>query len=451
MIPATSPDVSDGTLKKTLGRAHLWGLAVGLVISGEYFGWSYGWAASGTLGFLAATVLVAVMYTAFIFSFTELTTSMPSAGGPFTYGSRAFGPWGGFVAGFATLVEFVFAPPAIAFAVGKYLHVVLPSVPPNLVAALFVIAFGVLNLFGVRQSARFELVVTILAVVELCVFMAVAGPHFQTANFMNDAWRGGTGGTFAALPFAIWFFLGIEGVAMVSEEVVNPKRDLPVGYITGILTLVVLALGVMLAAGGVGDWKALSSLDFPIPAAISMALGKGHPWTKALAGMGLFGLCASLNGIVIGASRQLFAVSRAGLLPPVLSATNRFTAPHVAVLACTAVSLVSIATGTTDQVITLSALGAVVMYIVSMLALFRLRRTQPTLARPFRAPLYPVLPAIALVMSLVCLIAMVYYNLLLSLLFGGLFVVGALYYATRGQRLAQANQVEAERAELEVA
>ena len=76
-------------LQKKLGALHLWAIAVGLVISGEYFGWSYGWASAGTLGFLAATLAIAVMYIAFIFSFTELTTAIPNAGGPFAYGLHA--------------------------------------------------------------------------------------------------------------------------------------------------------------------------------------------------------------------------------------------------------------------------------------------------------------------------------------------------------------------------
>lgn len=103
-------------LKPTLGTLHLWGIAVGLVISGEYFGWSYGWGVAGTLGFLVTSLMVAAMYTCFIFSFTELTTAIPHAGGPFAYSRRAFGEKGGLIAGLATLIEFVFAPPAIALA-----------------------------------------------------------------------------------------------------------------------------------------------------------------------------------------------------------------------------------------------------------------------------------------------------------------------------------------------
>lgn len=64
------------TLKRTLGSFRLWGIAVGLVISGEYFGWSYGWSQAGTMGFMVVATAVAAMYCAFIFSFTELTTAI---------------------------------------------------------------------------------------------------------------------------------------------------------------------------------------------------------------------------------------------------------------------------------------------------------------------------------------------------------------------------------------
>ena len=113
------PDGSKIGLKKVLGTTQLWAIAVGMVISGEYFGWNYGWAAAGTVGFLISVLLVTVLYLTFIFSYTELTTSIPDAGGPFAYAFRALGPVGGFIAGFATLVDFILAPPAIAIALGS--------------------------------------------------------------------------------------------------------------------------------------------------------------------------------------------------------------------------------------------------------------------------------------------------------------------------------------------
>ncbi len=81
------------------------------------------------------------------------------------------------------------------------------------------------------------------------------------------------GGMFAAIPFAIWFFLAIEGVAMAAEEAKDPKRTIPIAYITGVLTLTALAFGVMLFAGGVGDWRTLSNLNDPLPQAMKAVSG----------------------------------------------------------------------------------------------------------------------------------------------------------------------------------
>ena len=130
-------------------------------------------------------LFVALMYTTFIFSFTELTTSTPQAGGPFAYSKRAFGPLGGYLAGAATLVEFVFAPPAIALAIGAYLKVQFPALDEKMVAVAAYVVFMALNIIGVRIAATFELLVTILAIIELLVFMGVVSPAFSFSyNFV---------------------------------------------------------------------------------------------------------------------------------------------------------------------------------------------------------------------------------------------------------------------------
>ena len=411
-------DVAPPVLKKVLKPLHLWAIAVGLVISGEYFGWNYGWAVSGTVGFLVATLLITVLYVTFIFSFTELTTAIPHAGGPFAYAHRALGPIGGFVAGYATLVEFLFAPPAIAFALGSYVHFLYPSVPVLATALGSYVLFIGINLLGIKESALFSLVVTLLAVAELLLFMGLVAPHFKASNFLADPMPFGAAGVFAALPFAIWFYLAIEGVAMVAEEVQDPRRTIPIGYTYGLVTLVFLALGVMVLTGGVTNWHRLSGIDYPLPEALSYALGKGSPWTKVFASIGLFGLVASFHGTIIGYSRQVFALARAGYLPGFLARVNpRFQTPHWALVAGGVVGCVSLLTGTTDKLIILSVLGAVLMYLISLLSLFVLRRKEPDLVRPFVTPFYPWFPLIATVLSVVSLGAIVYYNWLLSLVF----------------------------------
>lgn len=432
------------SLKATLNGWHLWGLAVGLVISGEYFGWSYGWDKAGTMGFLVTSILIAIMYTTFIFSFTELTTSIPHAGGPFAYARRAFGPKAAYIAGFATLIEFVFAPPAIAMAIGAYLNVQFPGIDPKIFAMAAYVVFVGLNIVGVRIAATFELFVTILAIIELLVFMGVVSPGFSMANFVANGWSGQTDfsaaaipGIVAAIPFAIWFFLAIEGVAMAAEEAEDPKRTIPKAYIGGIITLVLLALGVMVFAGGAGDWKALSNINDPLPQAMKMIVGENSGWLHMLVWIGLFGLIASFHGIILGYSRQIFALSRAGYMPKFFGAVNnKFKTPHRAIIAGAVVGVLAILSDDmqfngmtlTANLITMSVFGAIVMYIISMLSLFALRKNEPLLERPFKAVAYPIFPAIALGLASISLVTMIYYNQQLTLIFFGLMALGFIYF-----------------------
>lgn len=415
---------SNPSLKKVLKPLHLWALAVGLVISGEYFGWNLGWAVAGTGGFFIATILVTVFYITFIFSFTELTAAIPQAGGPFTYAYKALGPLGGVIAGYATLVEFLLAPPAVAFALGSYVHFLHPALPVLPIAIGCYVVFTIINMLGIKESAMFSLIVTLLAVAELLMFMGIVAPSFKWENFKQDAMPFGWGGVFAAIPFAIWFYLAIEGVAMVAEEVKDPQRTIPKGYISSIVTLTLLALGVMFFTGGVTNWHNLSRIDYPLPEAISIVLGKQNSWTKVFAGIGLFGLVASFHGVIISYSRQIYAMARSGYLPEVLARVHsRFRTPHVAMIAGSIVGIIALCLSDTGEVITLSALGAVVMYIISMISLLVLRRKQPAMERPFKVPLYPWFPLIALVLGIVCLAAIVYYNLLMSLVFFGVLAL----------------------------
>jgi ethanolamine permease len=420
-------------LPRTLGTVHLWGLAVGLVISGEYFGWSYGWGVSGPLGFLVASAIVVALYVPLSLCLSELATTVPEAGGAFSYAQRAFGDRGGYFAAVCSLVEFALAPPAIAYGLGSYLHVLHPGVQTNAAACVALAAFGALNLAESKQSARFETFVTFVAIAELLVFIGVALPAFKLENYARDGWMGGASGVFAAVPFAIWFFLGIEGTALAVEEAKDPVRALPRGFLYGIATLVLLALGVMLAAGGAGDWKRLNAMDFPIPEAVSMALGPAHPWVKGFAGLGLFGLIASLNGILFGASRQLFAVARAGLVPRSLAHVSAQGVPTRAALAIVLVGLAGIASGKTADLITISACGALGSYASCGLSLLALRRREPALPRPFLVPGYPLVPMLTVALALFCFVAIAATNPRVVAVFAGIVVVAWLWRARAGR------------------
>jgi ethanolamine permease len=276
--------------------------------------------------------------------------------------------------------------------------------------------------------------------------MGVVSPGFALSNFVAHGWSGednfslgSISGIVAAIPFAIWFFLAIEGVAMAAEEAQDPRRTIPKAYIAGILTLVALAIGVMVFAGGAGDWKALSNINDPLPQAMKMIVGENSGWLHMLVWIGLFGLIASFHGIILGYSRQIFALSRAGYMPKFFGAVNeKFKTPHRAIIAGAVVGVIAIAGDEfqfagmtlTANLITMSVFGAIVMYIVSMMSLFKLRQKEPRLDRPFKAIAYPFFPAIALVLASISLLTMIYFNQQLSLVFFGLMALGFVYFAT---------------------
>lgn len=421
-------------LKQVLKPVHLWAIAVGLVISGEYFGWNLGWEKAGTVGFLIATLAVTVMYITFIFSYTELTAAIPHAGGAFAYAYRTMGPIWGLVAGYATLIDFLFATPAIGFALGSYIHFLYPAIPVLWAAVSFNVIFMIVNLIGVKESATFSLVVTLLAVTELLVFMGIVGPHFKPANFTANAMPLHWGGIFESLPYAVWLYLAIEGVAMVAEEVINPKKNISKGYILGMGTLILLALGVMVLTGGIGDWRKLSTLDHPLPEAIATVLGRGNSLTGLFTGIGLFGLIASVHGTILASSRQTYAMARAGFLPKFLSNVNsRFKTPHWAIIAGGVISFIAMCTGTTDAIIVISAMGAVLMYLISMVSVFKLRQKEPNLERPFVSPFYPWFPAVALTLTFVCFCAFIYYYQMLSLIFFAGMACIVLFFVLTGK------------------
>jgi ethanolamine permease len=409
-------------LKRTLGPLMLWGLGVGYVISGMYFGWNLGLEKGGTLGLAIATLFIIVMYVAFTFSYTELACAIPKAGGAFDYSKRALGENWGFLGGMAQNIEFIFAPPAIAFAIGAYLNIFLPSIPIIWIAIIAYLVFTGLNIYGIKAAASFELVITIIAVIELLIFAGASMPSFEWSNLEINALPNGYSGIFAAIPFAIWFFLAIEGVANVAEETINPQRNILIGFGSAILTLVVLCILTFSASVGVQGWEAVvypevgaPASDSPLPLALSKIYGEGHILYKLVTSIGLFGLIASFHGIILAAGRATFEFGREGFAPSFLGKVhNKFRTPSNALIFNTLIGVVALFTGKTGEIITIACFGALSLYIISMISIIVLRKSEPELERPFKVPFYPFTPILALVIASFALVAMTIYNIKLA-------------------------------------
>jgi ethanolamine permease len=424
------------SLSRTLGPWMLWGLGVGYVISGMYFGWNLGLAAGGTAGLAIATTGVILLYITFTFSYTELACAIPKAGGVFDYATRGLNRDWGFIAGAAQLIEFLFAPPAIAAAIGAYFQLFLPGVPVTAIAITAYVLFTALNIYGVKAAAGFELAVTILAVVELLIFSGVCFPHFSWSNLQQNAFPNGWKGVWAAIPFAVWFFLGLEGVANVAEEAVRPQRNILLGFGFALVTLIVLCVLVFLSSIGVAGWEAIvypstgaAASDRPLPLALSRITGTEGWIYHLLITIGLMGLIASFHGIILAASRATLEFGRVRYLPAALGRIDtRRQTPVNALLVNMLVGIVALLTGRTGDIITISVLGALTLYILAMITVLALRRKEPGLERPYRAPMYPYFPIVALVLAAVCLVALVSLNIKLSGIYFSILMLAYIWF-----------------------
>jgi ethanolamine permease len=400
-------------LNKTLGPFMLWGLGTGYVISGEYFGWNLGLPKGGTGGMLCALALAGVMYTGIALAYAELACRFPQAGGAFVYARAAFGPRLAAASGLAQTIEFVFAPPAIALAIGAYVAQRYPGLTPSLPAASAYVLFTLLNAWGVNQAALFELFVTLLAVAELLLFCGLTLPHVDPALLVSDPFPSGAMGVLACLPFAIWFFLGIEGLANAAEEARNPSRDLPRAFVAALATLLVLAVFVFFGAVGVAGPQGVvfapgstAPSDAPLPLALAHVVPASSWLFSVLLGVGVLGLVASFHGILLAAGRATMELGRAGYGPPILGTVHQASGtPRVALLTNMVVGIATLLTGKTDDVISLAVMGALLAYMSSLAALLRLRREDTAPTGLFRAPLHPWLTRLALALSGLCLLA----------------------------------------------
>ncbi len=431
-----------------VGWVLLAGLGVAYVISGDFAGWNFGLAEGGWGGLLIATVLMAIMYTCMVLGLAELSSAIPVAGAGYGFARRALGPLGGFATGTAILIEYAVAPAAIVIFMGGYVEALglfglTNAWPVYLVSyAIFV---GI-HLRGVGEALRVMFAITAVAVVGLVVFVIAMVPKFDAGNLFDidptsaagasDFIPYGYAGVLAALVYGIWFFLAIEGVPLAAEEARDPRKDMPKGIITGMLVLLVFAaLMLVLAPGGAGS-STIAESDNPLPEALRAAYG-GDPWVADVVNyIGLAGLVASFFSIIFAYSRQLFALSRAGYLPRMLSTTGSRHTPWVALIVPGTIgfllaTFVSAAVGPAlagARMIQIAVFGATVSYILMMVSHIVLRRREPDLDRPYRAPGGVATTGVALALACAALVAVFLVDVTAALITLGVFVAFLAYF-----------------------
>lgn len=451
-------------LKRYAGAASIWGLGVAAVISGDFSGWNFGIGNAGWGGMLIATIVIAFMYVLMIYSISEMSAAMPHTGGAYSFGRSAMGPWGGFVTGFAETIAYVITTAVVGTFAALYADAIVAdlfgvTLPTLLWVVIIYVIFVALNAAGAAASFRFAFIIAIIALLVLAIFFisALFSGQFSTDKLFDIAPEAG-GSTFLpfgilgvllALPFAIWFFLGIEELPLAAEETKTPSKDIPKGAIAGMFTLVVTAFLVLILNPGIVGAAAISESGEPILDGFR-AIFPNSDIAALLSLMALAGLIASFQGIMFAAGRNVYSLSRAGYYPKFLSLTGERKTPWVALLASAVVGIVlvfglgAIAYGAEEApyvnaanaLLLIAVFGAVIAYILQMVSFLILRRKFPNVERPFRSPVGIWGALVAGIIGLVTLILMPFNDDYRAVIIwvAVAYVVGLILFALFGRK-----------------
>jgi ethanolamine permease len=451
-------------LKRTAGVWGLWGLGIAAVISGDFSGWNVGLATTGWGALLVAMLLITVMYFTMIFSIGEMSAAMPHTGGAYSFARAGMGPWGGFITGLAETVEYVVTTAVVVWFSGVYADSALAALTgvslPNYVwwVILYIVFIG-LNSLGAAIGFRFALVVAIISIAVIA-FFAIAALAIGSVDFSRllDYPEGsgeflpfGAGAILFALPFAIWFFLGIEELPLAAEESHNPQKDIPKAGVLGVVTLAALGLVVLFLNPAVTGTAAITVSpgdgDEPLLAGFRAFLPE--QFAAVLALFALIGLLASLQGIMFAYGRNMYSLSRAGYYPKFLSLTGKRQTPWVALVVGGILGFLVLVTvliiiptanpdaaGTAAGVILLIAVfGAVISYIMQMVSFVVLRRRFPTASRPWKSPTGVPGAVVAGLIAFGALLGILFNSAFLTavITFVVIFVVGIVLFALVGR------------------
>lgn len=436
--------------RKPLRTLDLWALGVGIVVCGQYFGWNAGLLGGGPVGMLLASLVVCLLFLAWVLTLAELAVALPRAGGPLDYGRRAggplVGPWLGFLMAWSMLLECLFGLIATALATAWYVVFLLePETPETVVlwaGLATVVAFFLVHARGVKEQSFALLLMTCAALVGLLIYWAVVGSHFAWGRawpaddpLVGKGWKA----VLDAVPYALWWLIIIEGVALAAESTHEPHRCLPRGLVWAMVTVIGMVAVTLTVTAGAVPWDTVTG-EYPLATVMKAVTGGEPTWlVRGFGAIALFGLIASYHGLLFGTSRQAFGLGRDGYLPGWLGKIHPTTQTPVAALAaCSAVAagFVVASVWYKDAIyvaILVAGLASLVLYLLSMGCLLWLRWREPGLFHAYRAPLGGLLPVAVILLAGLALV--VYVGIdhggTVLLLGAALYALGLGYFAFR--------------------
>lgn len=377
-------------------------------------------------------------------TYAELAASIRGSGSAYNYAYAGLGEIVAWIIGWDLILEYGVGTSVVAIGWSGYLNDALLSVGIsipvqllknyseggfiNLPAVLIILTLCGVLMIGVKQSARFNMLIVFIKLAAIALFIAVASTEVQPHNwtpFMPFGWSGIMEG--AALVF--FAFIGFDAVSTAGEEAKNPQKDLSLGIIgsLGICTALYIAVSGLLT--GIVSYTTLNTQS-PVAEAI---LDLGHKVTADMIALGaIAGLTSTMLIFTYAGTRVVYSMSKDGLIPPLFSRVHPKTQTPIRVIAISGI-VMSVIAGffPMKEVAELVNIGTLAAFVIVCISAIILRITKPDLPRPFKTPFNPLIPVLGVISCGYLMISLPWVTWVRFIIW---MVIGVIIYAFYGYR-----------------
>ncbi|HCD53005.1 MAG TPA: amino acid transporter [Balneolaceae bacterium] len=343
-----------------------------------------------------------------MFSVAELSTAMPKAGGAYYFLDRSLGPLIGTIGGLGSWVALIFKSAFALIGMGAYLTIFV-DVPMVPLALVLTVAFGLLNIFGAKETAILQRIL-VSALVVILAYFVIQGltyvysgdnllPPLKESNFFTN----GVNGFISTIGLVFVSYAGLTKVASIAEEVQNPDRSIPRGMILSLFTATAIyVIGVFVMLKVLPAQEFFDSLTPVADAGVYVM--NTLPGTAGLLLIVIAAIAAFAstgNAGIMSASRYPLAMSRDGLLNPVFGKIGKFGTPHIAVIATTLFMAFVLVVFDVEAVAKLASAFQLLLFFLLNLSVVVMRESKIEAYKPgYKSPWYPFVQIAGMIISL---------------------------------------------------
>ena len=417
------------TLRRALGPLNLTTLGIGAIIGAGIFVLT-GTAAAQYAGpaIVYSFILAGVGCLFAGLCYAEFAAMIPISGSAYTYGYATLGEFMAWIIGWDLILEYLFGAATVAVGWSGYFSAFMKELGVNLPAQLtnsplaysageftstgamlnlpamfLVILMTALLVIGIRESARFN---NIIVIIKLAIVLLVIGFGFMYVNKANwtpfippntgEFGQFGWSGIVRGAGVIFFAYIGFDAVSTAAQEAKNPQRDMPIGILGSLAVCTVLYILMALVMTGLANYTQLN-VPHPVFVAIDNA-GPSLAWLGPIVNVGaIAGLASVVLVMLMAQPRIFFAMSRDGLLPPVFGKVHpKYRTPHITTMLTGAVAAVVAGVFPIGILGELVSIGTLLAFVIVSAGILVLRYREPNLPRPFRTPLVPIVPILAI-------------------------------------------------------